>query len=79
MMLSFDMSVFGCGDYSNVGLFQSYLSRYLNHSAAAKIGGEFSVTTFYGSDCSWPALRVTHMARQTTEALWVYHPCGADE
>lgn len=47
------MTVFGCGDYANVGLFQRYLSAYINHGAAAKINGKSAVTTFSGSDCSF--------------------------
>ena len=52
-MLSFDMSIFSCGDYSNVGTFRSYLSSYANHPAAAKVNGRSAVTTFSGSDCTF--------------------------
>ncbi len=62
MMLSFDMTAFSCGDNSNIALFQSYLSSYLNHQAAAKINGKSAVTTFSGSDCTF--------GRSSTNAGW---------
>lgn len=52
-MLSLDMSVFGCGDWSSVPTIQSYLDNYLWHAAAAKVNGKSALTTFAGDSCTF--------------------------
>jgi glucan endo-1,3-alpha-glucosidase len=52
MALSFDMTVFGCGDWSNAGTIQSYL-KYTTHSAAARYKNKPIVTTFAGEGCTF--------------------------
>jgi len=52
MMLSFDMTEFGCNDWSSASTLQSYF-RYFSHPAAAKYKGKPMLTTFAGESCSF--------------------------
>lgn len=58
------MAEFTCSDTTYVPLLQTYLNKYLNHPAAAKVNGKSAVTTFSGSDCRF--------GQSSTNAAWAY-------
>ena len=53
MMLSLDMDVFSCYDWTYGSLLQDYLNKYITHSAAAKVNGKSALSTFAGSACTF--------------------------